>query len=488
MTLNRDLDYLTGLVRELCKLPTETEWAEFKHNNDNPTMIGEYISALSNSAAIAGKNSAYIVWGIDNESHDIIGTTFAPSRAKKGNENLENWLLRMLSPRIHFSFHEFEVDSFPVVIMEIEKAFREPVQFSGTEYIRVGSHKKKLKDHPEKERDLWRVFDDTPFEDLVAKENVSKDDVLRLLDYSAYFELLDLSVPEGHDKIIGILSDDRMITPCETGNWNITNLGAVLFAKSLSDFRGLERKAVRVILYRGNGRVDTIREQIASKGYANGFEGLIGFINNLLPSNEVIGQALRKNVPMYPELAVRELVANALIHQDFFITGAGPLIEIFDTRMEVTNPGEPLVDTERFLNSPPRSRNEALASFMRRIGVCEERGTGVDKVVSQAEVYQLPAPAFESPEDNTRAVLFSHRPMREMNKEERIRACYLHACLRFSLREDMTNTTLRERFGVEAKNSAQISVIIRHTIEAGKIRPYDESAGKKAMRYLPFWA
>jgi ATP-dependent DNA helicase RecG len=182
------------------------------------------------------------------------------------------------------------------------------------------------------------------------------------------------------------------------------------------------------------------------------------------------------------------LVANALIHQDFFVTGAGPMIEIFDTRMEITNPGKPLVDTERFLNSPPRSRNEALASFMRRVGVCEERGSGVDKVVSLAEAYQLPAPVFESPEENTRAVLFSNRPMSEMSKEDRIHACYLHACLKHAMREDMTNTTLRERFGIEKKNSADASRIIRYTVEVGKIRPYDESAGNKFMRYLPFWA
>jgi predicted HTH transcriptional regulator len=125
------------------------------------------------------------------------------------------------------------------------------------------------------------------------------------------------------------------------------------------------------------------------------------------------------------------LVANAIIHQDFSITGSGPMVEIFDDRMEITNPGIPLVDPSRLLDSPPRSRNESLASLMRRIGVCEERGSGVDKVVFQTELYQLPAPAFEITGNSTRATLFAPRPLTKMDSTDRIRAVYLHACLRY---------------------------------------------------------
>ena len=191
---------------------------------------------------------------------------------------------------------------------------------------------------------------------------------------------------------------------------------------------------------------------------------------------------------MFPELAIRELVANAVIHQDFHASGTGPMVEIFNNRMEITNPGLPLVKTDRFLDSPPKSRNEALASFMRRIGVCEERGSGVDKVVSQTEIYQLPAPLFETTEEHTRAILFAHKEYREMDKEDRIRACYLHACLKFVQRDFMTNTTLRERFGIEEKNSSMASRIIRDTVTAGLIRCHDNTVGSKARKYLPWWA
>ena len=243
-----------------------------------------------------------------------------------------------------------------------------------------------------------------------------------------------------------------------------------------------------VVLYKDESRVEIVREQEGSKGYAAGFEGLIGFVTNLLPTNEVIGQAFRRQVPMFPELAIRELVANAIIHQDFHLTGTGPMVEIFSHRMEITNPGLPLVQTDRFLDSPPRSRNEALASFMHRIGVCEERGSGVDKVVFQTEFYQLPAPLFETSDDHTRAVLFAHRELKEMDKTDRIRACYLHACLRYVQRDYMTNTTLRERFGIDEKNSAVASRLIKEALDAGLIVSYDKNAGRKYMKYLPGWA
>ena len=319
-------------------------------------------------------------------------------------------------------------------------------------------------------------------------EHVDAPTVLSLLDYPAYFELLSQPLPENRSRILERLEADRLIVNDSAGAWNITSLGGILFAKDLDSFRPLARKSVRVIIYSGKNRFKTIREQSGRKGYAAGFTGLIEFINSLVPRNEVIGQALREEVPMYPELAIRELVANAIIHQDFAITGAGPMIEIFADRIEITNPGIPLIKTERFLDSPPRSRNEALASFMRRINVCEERGSGVDKVVFQTEFYQLPAPIFEIAGDSTRAVLFAHKDFRAMDRADRSRACYLHSCLRHVERDLMTNASLRLRFGIEEQNSATASRIIREAMEDRLVKPFDPNQGKKYAKYQPYWA
>lgn len=488
MNISRDIEYLHSLLRELLHLQNETEWVEFKHDNNDPIMIGEYISALSNSAALYGKKMAYIVWGVRDLDHAVLGTTFRPSAARHNQQELESWLLQKIAPKINFRFYDFlAIEDKSVVILEIQAATNTPVQFDGTEYIRIGSYKKKLREFPEKERELWRVFDRVPFEQQAALERVSVEDVLKLLDYPAYFDLVNLPLPEGRDGILKALQAEQLISSSDTGFWTITNLGAILFAKQLSSFKHLARKAVRLILYKGNDRYETIRELDGKKGYAIGFEGLIDTLKTLLPANEEIGKVMRKEVPMYPELALRELVANAIIHQDFNLTGTGPMIEVFAHRIEITNPGAPLVSTDRFLDSPPPSRNEGLASLMRRIGFCEERGSGVDKVVVQTEIFQLPAPLFEAFNEHTRCVLFAYRDFKDMDREEKIRACYLHAVLKYLNRQPMNNATLRERFGIDIKNSAMISRIIKHALEAQVIRPYDDTAGTKAMRYVPSW-
>lgn len=488
MITDRPADYLVSLVRELAKLAQETEWVEFKLNEAEPQQIGEYLSALANAAACAGKAFGYLVWGIRDDDHAVVGTTFTPRAAKVGNEELESWLLRLLAPKIHFRFFRATIDGLPVVLLEVERAVRQPVQFQGNEFIRIGSYKKRLKDYPERESALWRLFDQAPFESGVAAERQRDDEVLKLVDYPAYFELLGLPLPENRAGILLALHEDQLISRCEAGGWSITNLGAVLFAKRLDDFATLKRKALRVIQYRGASRIDTIKEQVGARGYASGFEEQIGYVNGLLPSNEVIGQALRKQLPMFPELAIRELVVNALIHQDFFITGAGPMLEIFDDRIEITNPGAPLVDTQRFVDTPPRSRNEGLASLMRRIGICEERGSGIDKVISLVEMFQLPAPLFEAPEGFTRSVLFAHRPLVKMDKADRVRVLYQHACLRYVNREQLTNTSVRERFGIEPANKAAASRLIRDALDAGAIRLVNENVGDKLRAYLPYWA
>ena len=208
----------------------------------------------------------------------------------------------------------------------------------------------------------------------------------------------------------------------------------------------------------------------------------------LIPANEVIEQALRHSAPRFPELAIRELVANALIHQDFLAVGAGPMVELFDDRIEITNPGQPLVAPERFVDHPPQSRNESLAALLRRLGICEERGSGIDKVVSQLELSQLPAALFEALESATRATLFAYKSLAVMDKPERVRACYQYACLRYVTNQPMSNTSVRERFGISQQNAAQASRLLTDAVAAGAIIVRDPESGTRNRTYLPFWA
>jgi len=316
---------LKALVRELAALPMETEWVEFKHNKAIPDDIGEYISALANSTALHGKTNAYMLWGVEDGTRRMLGTSFRPREAKVGNEALENWLAYNLDPRIDIRIHEFDVDGKYFVIFEIQPATNRPVRFKGTEYIRVGSYKKKLHEHPEKERKLWRIFEQMPFEKGIAKSGISSDDVFSLLDYPNYFRLMRQPLPDNRAAILERLVKERILIQAPDGTYNVCNVGGILFARNLQDFERLARKALRVIIYRGDNRVETVKEQEEIKGYAVGFEGAIAYINDQLSRNEQIGQALRSELRMYPEIAIRELVANALIHQDINIVGAGPI-------------------------------------------------------------------------------------------------------------------------------------------------------------------
>ena len=238
----RTKEYLRSLVRELIRYPEETEWIEFKCNNKNPQMIGEYISALSNSAALCEQPKAYLVWGINDATHKIVGTDFQYRKAKKGNEELEAWLCRMLSPRINFRFFEISMDEKPIVLVEIPCAEKQPVQFAGKEYIRIGTNKKNLKEYPDKERELWRSFDSTPYELRIAMRNLKEDEMIALLDYSKYYDKLEMPIPRDRDKILEDLQHEKFIKRNDAGTWDITNMGALMIAKDLKNFESLHRK------------------------------------------------------------------------------------------------------------------------------------------------------------------------------------------------------------------------------------------------------
>jgi predicted HTH transcriptional regulator len=477
-----------ALIDDLRALPAETPWVEFKENNAGPQIIGRLISALSNSARLADQHFAYLLWGVRDIDHAAIGTRFEPSSQAQQGQPLELWLAQRLQPSIAFSFKVVEYRGARLVLLEIPAAATSPVEFDRTAYVRIGSATPRLSDHPERLRALWAKLQPYAWETGVAAQFLAGDEVLARLDYASYFDLTAQPLPDNRAGIFERLAADRLVQADVGGHWNITNLGAILFAKRLDDFpSGIARKAVRFVAYDGANRADTvIHRQDGKRGYANGFQGLVGYIDGLLPHAEHIGQAFREERSLYPTIAIRELIANALIHQDMTITGTGPLIELFKDRLEITNPGQPLINPDRFLDAPPRSRNEALASLMRRMRLCEEQGTGIDKVIVSAELHRLPAPDFRQEGDAVRAVLFAPRRFAEMTQQERLRACYQHAALNYVSGRRMKNSTLCERFGIPAQNAAQASAVIRQALEARLIRPADPAHPRAG--YVPFWA
>lgn len=328
------------------------------------------------------------------------------------------------------------------------------------------------------------------WENLRASNLLHEQDVFALLDLSAIANLLQRPLPVEESELLRWLADENMITP-DGGGYYITNFGAIAAARNLDQFDTLKRKRIRVIRYRGRNKVETIDEMMGQKGYAAGFEGLIGYLKRVLPHSEVIQQSLRTEVCVYPEIALRELVANALIHQDFSITGSGPMVEIFQERIEFTNPGSLLSSkrVDRLIGTTPESRNELLASAFRRYRICEERGTGFQKVVASIELFGLPPVVFTPMENAFKVTLYAPKKFDDMTQDERIEACYQHAVLQYLSSQTVTNTTARQRFKLHEKRRTAVSNLLKEAAEKGRIKRKDPaSRSSKFVEYVPYWA
>jgi len=476
---------LIELINNLVKQPKESEWVEFKHNFHSNEEVGERISALANGACLHNQPYGYLAFGIEDKTHIIKGTTFKPKLHTKGKEDFEHWLATRLNPSIDFKIYEFNYDeNRELALFAIPAASNRPVDFLHTAYIRIGSITRKLENFPEKEAKIWRK-DDRPFENEIALDNLHPSDVIRLLSTETYFDLMKLPYPSMQQGVLEKFIEEGLVV--KNKYYSVTKLGALLFAKDLKKFETVQRKSIRVIVYKGKNKVETEREQIGVKGYALGFAGLVEWVNSQLPANEEIGKALRKESRMYPEIAIRELVANALIHQDLSEKGF-PMIEIFSDRIEISNPGNPLITPDRFIDAYV-SRNEKLADIMRRMGFCEEKGSGLDKVIFYNELYQLPPINVIVSDVRTSVSMYSYKTLNQLDKKEKVRACYQHACLKYVSNEKMTNQSLRERFKIEDQNAAIASRIIRDAIEDGVVKEDDPSSkSRKYASYIPFWA
>jgi ATP-dependent DNA helicase RecG len=455
----------------------ETEHLEFKaaRQQYDTNKLLRYCVALAN------EGGGYLVLGVsDKPPRQVLGTAAFANLGQIKSRILE-------ALRIRVDIHELEHPDGRVLVFEIpSRPVGQPLHFEGSYLMRSGEDLV-----PMSADRLKRIFAEGSHDFLAENASVALDAsaVVALLDVQTYFELMRLPQPATRNGVIERLLSEKLIRT-DGSLWRVTNLGALLLAKDMRQFETVQRKSVRVVKYKGKSKLETERDLFGQKGYAVGFEGLIGYINSQLPMNEVIGEALRTEVRMFPELAIRELVANALVHQDFDESGSSVVVEIYADRIEITNPGQPLIPAERFVDEY-KSRNERLADLMRRMGICEEKGSGIDKVVSSTEYYQLPAPDIRISPLHTTVVLFAHKAFADMGPVERVRACYLHCCLKYVSNEKMTNQSLRERFKLEdtRAKSASVSQIITAAVAQKLIKLDDpDNTSKRYARYVPHWA
>ncbi len=449
------------------------EFKEAKTQFDNEKLFKYCV-------AIANEGGGKLVLGIADQSpKQVVGTT-----AFRDPVAMEEKIFQTI--RFRVEVEEVEHPDGRVLVFHI------PPRPPGTAYHLKGVYLMRVGQttNPMSEDRLRAIFSEgvPNWLDALSVTGLSSQEIVDLLDTQEYFELLGLPYPTQRAGVIDKLMNDRLIEHQQNSSYSIRRLGALLLAKRLEDFPDLARKASRVVVYTGASKLETRLDQTGTKGYAVGFRGLVHFVMSQLPQNEVVEAAIRREVKLIPEIAIRELVANALIHQDFTISGTSMMIEIYTDRVEISNPGEPGVPVEHFIDGY-KSRNENMAKIMRRMGICEEKGSGIDRVIHEAEAFELPAPDFRTRYERTIVTIFGPKEFNQMTSVERVRACYQHCAVKWLMSEPMTNQSLRNRFGLSQSKSAIVSQVIATTTEEGLIK-LDERIGnsRKFARYLPFWA
>lgn len=458
--------------------PAESERLEFKEAKQqfDTTKLLRYCVALAN------EGGGHLVLGVSNKLPRRVVGTQAFAAAADLND-IKSRIVGKLRIRVE-ALELAHADGRVLVLAVPSRPVGQPLDFDGAYLMRAGEDLV-----PMTPDQLRRIFAEgqPDWFSQAAKQGASADEVIALLDTQTYFDLLRLPYPTTRDGVLSRLSGEGLIV--QAAGWTITNLAAILLAKRLDMFSpALARKAPRVVIYEGVDKTQTREDKPGNRGYAVGFESLVDFVHSAAPQNRSIEQVVREEVKMFPKQALRELIANALVHQDFLATGASVMIEMYADRVEISNPGTPPISVERFIDEY-RSRNERVADLMRRLGICEEKGSGVDKVVKAVEAHQLPPPDFRVGEVRTTAVLFSYKEFEKLDRNERVRAAYQHRCLHYVSNEQMTNQTLRERFGLPANKAESVSRTIRDAVEQNKIKIADpEQSSLRYRRYIPYWA
>lgn len=429
--------------------------------------------------ALANEGGGHLIFGVKNAPpREVVGTS-----AVNDVVDMAEKLFQKLGFRV--DVEELQHPDGRIVVFSV------PSRPTGTAYHLEGRYLMRSGENlvAMSEDQLRRIFaeGEPGWLEQHSLTDLSEDEVVALLDVDGLFELLGLPHPGGNAASVDRLVSERLVDEMD-GSLSIRRMGALLLARDLRAFPDVERKAARVVVYDGSSKLKTKLDRTGTRGYAVGFPGLVKFVMGQLPQNEVIKDALRREVKLVPEDVVRELAANALIHQDFTVGGASTMIEVYDNRVDFSNPGAPIVDVVRFIDGY-QSRNERLASIMRRFGICEEKSSGIDRVVATVEAYQLPAPDFRVMGNRTMASIYGHKPFEEMDRPERVRACYQHCALKYVTGDTMTNQSLRERFGLPQSKTVSASQVISATAAEGLIKADERVGGsRKYARYLPFWA
>lgn len=472
---------LNKLRESLNPIPAELNELDWKSGLSCKTeRLAQHISAFANL-----KGGGVLVFGVNN---DGVCSYITKDEADKTIQLLGNIAKNNLAYAIPIEHAILTYRNNALLFIYIPEQFDKPVYLRGKDvfdaYIRSAGQTVKMSRNQVKA--MIAESQGYAFEEKTAKKDLTPKEVLEALNYQKMYEMLSKNTPTSTEAILNKLEECGFCKKQDKKLWSITNLGAILFANHANDYAELEKRTVIVRKYVGTNNRSLLFEQVGGLGYAIGFENLIDFIMKNTSSEKI--EIIREAVPIYPRVAIREFVANALVHQDFAVIGMPITIEIFSNRLVITNPGAPLNDVNRLIDLPPYSRNETLAQSLYLLGICERRGSGIDRAVEAIEKMFLPAAKFSKGENFTRVILFPKKDVKDMTKSEKIDACYQHACLMYEDNKAINNQSVRERFNLDKNKSSVASRIIADTVEAGLIKLADaDITSKKYATYIPYY-
>ena len=360
----------------MCDKDNEQEWFEFKENWFEPVQLGEYISALSNAAAYHSEETAYFIWGVNDVTHEIVGTNFNQYR-DYNKEPYQNYLARNLSPSIGFEFEELKIDGKRVVVLVIPAAKNVPTAFDESRYIRIGSSKANLKDYPEREKKLFRLLDqgidtieNTPaqYQKLTFRKLFgyygSKGIVLR---EETFEDNLGLRTGDGEYNLMAQLLSDNSHMPLRVSIFTGPTKGSNLY--SVREFGN------DCLLY-------TLDELLR-----------YGDVLNIIQADERNRVVERKEVPLFDDKAFREAIINAILH-NAWVEGNEPMVTVYSDRIEILSRGTlaPNQTLEGFYLGRSIPVNKKLSEIFIQLHISEKSGRGVPKIV---EIYGRKAFKFE---------------------------------------------------------------------------------------------
>jgi predicted HTH transcriptional regulator len=481
--LNRALALLRGSLESPRHELNELDWKASLSSDKK--RLAEHLSALSNYPG-----GGFLVYGVDNSGAPA---GISDAEVEKVANQLANLGRDAVEPPLALDHALENYGDIRLLFVHVPESPVKPVHLrgKGLEHAFIRSNGT-TRQASRQEIGTLMLHSRTPrWEELRASVLLDEDTLLAKLSVEPILAMLERPAPSSRDEMLDWMVAESFITREPAGGGYITNLGAIAAARRLSDFTDISRKAVRVIVYNDTNKANMKLEQEGTKGYAISFQGLLQFVTSQLPQSEIIEQALRVKRTVYPETALREIIANALIHQDFSVTGAGPLVEIFDDRIEISNPGGllPSKQLDRLIGTQPESRNEQLARAFRRFRICEEQGSGLLKAGLEVELYGLPPIKFEAGSNHFKVTLLSPRTFAQMTPSERLDACYQHAVLKYLSGGAMTNKSLRERLKMPEKRSSMVSALLQEATDRKLIKPANpENKSRKFAEHVPFWA